>query len=53
MQVWRWEGLDAPARCGGIFGSLHECAEDARRHGFEIDLVRVPLAEHVGDSDAY
>jgi hypothetical protein len=42
--LWRWEACDANAHSGMTFPSLHECAEDARQHGFQVDLVRAPLA---------
>ena len=41
--LWRWEASVGDAVSEIAFSSLHECAEDARRHGFQVDLVRAPL----------
>ena len=41
--LWRWEASDGDTVSENAFSSLHECAEDARRHGFQVDLVRAPL----------
>ena len=41
--LWRWEACDGNARSEIVFPSLHECAESARQHGFQVDLVRAPL----------
>jgi hypothetical protein len=41
--LWRWEACDGNVRSEMTFSSLHECAESARQHGFQVDLLRAPL----------
>lgn len=37
--VWKWRDVDRGLDCKSEFTLYYDCLTDARKHGYEIDLV--------------